>query len=244
MKFAAWLCLASMGHLVAAPAACASDGLSVSLPQLLIEARKSNPDLLAAHKRWEASLARVPQARGLPAPKVGVEWEEIPRGTFKVNQATLMYQLIQSLPFPGKLSMREKVAVKEAQMAGAVFKKAEWDVMTDLKKAYYELLLVDRQKEYEEQLLLWLRQAQASAQARYASGAASQTELLRMESEVLESSNRIAVLQQRRQAMEAHINHLLNRPAETPIGNPSLLDLIPVPSDPDELIIRAREHQP
>lgn len=244
MRLLAGFLAMTVGFAPGAPFAWASDGFAVSLPQLLIEARKSNPDLLAAHKRWEATLARVPQAKGLPAPRIGIEFEEIPRGTFKVNQATLMYQLIQSLPFPGKLSMRQKVAIKEAQMAGASFKKAEWDLITDLKKAYYDLILIDRQKEYEEQLLLWLRQAQASAKARYVSGAASYVELLRMESEVLEVSNEISVLGHRRQALEAHINHLTNRPAETPVGKPAPLTLIEVPSNPEELLAQAREHQP
>ena len=85
----------------------------LSLAHLLDEMRRVNPGLLAARKRWEAAQAKIPQARGLPAPRIGVEFEEIPRGTVKLNQATLMYQLIQSLPFPGKLSLRHQVAVKE-----------------------------------------------------------------------------------------------------------------------------------
>lgn len=223
----------------------AADGVApLILPQLLEEVKRVNPNLLVARKRWEAAQAKVPLATGLPAPRIGVEFEEIPRGTVKLNQATIMYQLIQSLPFPGKLSLRQKVAVKEAQMAAASFKQAEWEVVSELKRAYYDLFLVERELTIGEAELLWLKQAEASALARYATGTISQGELLRIQAEALEASNRLDVLTHRRQALAAHLNHLLNRPAETLVGSSEEVPLMAVPSDPKALFAQAQEQQP
>ena len=103
----------------------------LSLSVLLEEARKANPEIRAARARWDAAQQRVPLATGLPAPRIGIELEEIPRGTLKVDQATTIFSLLQTLPFPGKLSLRHRVALKEAQEAAAMFKQTEWEVLTN-----------------------------------------------------------------------------------------------------------------
>jgi len=228
----------------AAIPAMAADGAALSLPSLLEEARRVNPDLRAARKRWEAAQAKVPLSTGLPAPRIGLEWEEIPKGTVKLDQAMLMYQLIQSLPFPGKLSARKRVAVAEAQMAAMMYKQAEWDLVSQAKAAYYDLYLLDRELEVQQEQLLWLEQAVGAAHARYASGTATQVELLTVQAEALEASTMRSVLLNRRQAMVAHLNHLLNRASHEPFGEPGPIPLAPLPLSPDELLLVAQERQP
>ncbi|MBI2104655.1 MAG: TolC family protein [Candidatus Omnitrophica bacterium] len=235
---------ASVMWQAAAIPAVAADGAALSLPSLLDEARRVNPDLRAARKRWEAAQARVPLSKGLPAPRIGVEWEEIPKGTVKLDQAMLMYQLIQALPFPGKLSARKRVAVKEAQMAAMMFKQAEWDLISQVKAAYYDLYLLDRELEIQQEQLLWLEQAVAAARARYASGTGMQAELLAAQADALEASNMRSILLNRRQATAAHLNHLLNRASHEGLGEPAPLALAPLPLSPEELLLTARERQP
>lgn len=214
------------------------------LPELLLEVRRVNPEITAARKQWEAAQAKIPLAKGLPAPSIGIEFEEIPRGTFKLNQATLMYQLIQSLPFPGKRSLRQQVALKEAQMAASEFKRVEWDVTTMLKSVYYDLFLIDRQVEVGEEKLAWLAQASAVAGARYATGSGPQSQLLQVQGQELEERNQLAVLAHRRKALEAHLNHLLNRHSDAPVGNPGSIRLAAVPDSVDKLTADAQQNQP
>jgi len=246
MRLVSWVLTLAVIQFSIAQAGFASDGAAqpVRLGALLAEALAGNPELLAAHKRLEAAQARVPLAKALPAPRIGVEIEEIPKGTVKLNQATIMYQLIQSLPFPGKLSARHRVAVKEAQVAAMAFKQVEWDITTQLKATYYELFLLDREREILEEQLAWLRQAAGTARSRYATGAGSQAQLLRLQSEELETANELAVFAQRREAMGAHLNHLLNRVAHHPVGAPEPMTLQPLPFSPDELVAAAQERQP
>ena len=214
------------------------------LASVLAQARQRNPALLASKKRWESSRARIPQATGLPAPKIGVEFEEIPRGTVKVNQATVMYQLIQMIPFPGKLSLKHQIAVKEAQIAGVAYQQEEWDVASHVKTTYYDLFLVDRELEIQQEQALWLRQASTTAQARYATGAASKSDVLMAQQDTLAAENQLAVLQSRRASLAAHLNHLINQPPSAPVGLPAPLALMPLTVTPDELIAMARERQP
>ena len=224
--------------------AWAADQGPLTLPALIQEAQRANPDIVAARKRWEAAQHRIRLAKGLPAPRIGVKFEEIPKGTVKVNQATLMYQLIQSLPFPGKLAARQRVAVAEAQQAAAEYKRAEWDVTTALKSAYYDLFLLDRDLELQAQQVVWRQQLAGTAEARYATGEIPQAELLQAQSAALEASTQLVMLRHRRQAMAAHLNHFLNRPAHQPIGAPVPLRLRAVPLSPEALLVHAQELQP
>src|SRR3990167_1958650 len=76
------------------------------LNDLIEEAKKNNPEILSSRKRWDASLARVPQARALDNPQVGITFEKIPRGTLKLNETMpedRMLSISQMLPFFGKL---------------------------------------------------------------------------------------------------------------------------------------------
>ena len=249
-----WMCGLLSGLLiqaVACPPAAAQAAMAqatrpeaLHLDALLAEALAQNPDILAARKQFDAARARIPLAKGLPAPRIGVEFEEIPRGSIKLNQATIMYSLIQSLPFPGKLSARHRVAVAEAQRAGMAFKQAEWNVISQLKSAYYDLWLLDREREILNAQRLWLRQAAAAAQSRYATGMRASTEVLRLQTEELDTINAITVAMHRREATVAHLNHLLNRPMDQPVGEPGALSLIPLPFSPAELVLIAKERQP
>jgi len=216
----------------------------LSLPQLLEEAQRANPNILAARKRWEAAQARIPQSQGLPPPRIGIKFEEIPRGTVRLNQATIIYSLIQSLPFPGKLSLKHQVAIKEAAQAGMVFKQAEWDVLSEVKTAYYDLFLLDREREIQQEQLGWIGQTTAAVQAKYATGLATQAELLRAQGEQLIASNALEVLGDRRQALEAHMNHLLNHPFHSPVGAPEPIPLAWIGFSPDELLLVAQAQQP
>ncbi len=214
------------------------------LPELIAELKAKNPTLREARTRWEAAQARIPLSKGLPAPRIGVEFEEIPKGSVKLNQATLMYQLVQSLPFPGKLSARHRVAVAESQMAAAAFKQTEWEVVSDLKIAYYEIFLLDRELEIQREQVMWFEQAVTSAQARYATGEATFTELVGLQAQLLEAANAGQVLEHRREAMSAHLNHLLNRPVHASVGSPEPIALISLSLTPDELLLMADAAQP
>lgn len=230
----------------ALPVSASADAVtpSLSLPELLAEAQRANPTLREARTRWQAAQARIPQAKGLPAPRIGIEFEEIPKGTVKLNQATIMYQLIQSLPFPGKLSLKHRVAIKDAQLAAMAFKQAEWNIASQMKEAYYELFLLDRELALQQEQRWWIEQAVATAQAQYATGQADQAELLGWQAEALQASNELEVLTHRRRAMAAHLNHLLNRPVHDAVGQPQPMTLQALPATADELVLAATERQP
>lgn len=240
----AFFLIISLGVFPVRPVPAEEPEGELSLSALLEEALRLNPRLRQAQGRWEAALAKIPMAKGLAAPRIGVEFEKIPKGTFQPDRASRMFQLIQSFPFPGKLSARQQVAVKEAQVAAMEFKQAQWEVASMLKGGYYDLFLIDRETAIQEEQLLWLEQAVAVAQARYAAGQAPQHELLRLQAEALEAANAVEVFTHRRLATAAHLNHLLSRSEDEPVGRPEPIPLTEVPGSPETLLETALTHQP
>src|SRR3989338_11359866 len=59
---------------------------TLSLDALIKEAKENNPEILAAKKRYDASIARIPQAKSLDNPSIGISFEKIPKGTLKLNE--------------------------------------------------------------------------------------------------------------------------------------------------------------
>ena len=57
------------------------------LDSLIKEAKEKNPEILAAKKNWESSLARVPQAKSLEDPTIGVKFEKMKGGPLKFDKA-------------------------------------------------------------------------------------------------------------------------------------------------------------
>lgn len=98
---------------------------SLSLDFLIKEARDNNPEILAAKKRWEASLAWIPQAKSLNNPSVGFSFMKIPKGTLKLDNTMSQDRVLfisQMFPFFGKLSLKGKIAIAQSQMAASEYK--------------------------------------------------------------------------------------------------------------------------
>ena len=84
---------------------------TANLPDLITEALRSNPEILADRMAVEAARARIVQARSLDDPELSFESWSIPLNQpTNVNQAdNHMVNLRQRFPFPGKLRLRGEV---------------------------------------------------------------------------------------------------------------------------------------
>lgn len=197
----------------------------LSLPALIKEAKDNNPGLLAAKKRWEASLARIPQAKSLDNPNVGVTFEKIPRGTLKLDKTMTedrMFSITQMFPFLGKLSLKGKIALMESQMAASEYKGKELEIINEVKKAYYDLFMNYKEIELSQDSLKLLEAITKIAEAKYAVGEIPQEDLFKLNLEIAELSNKIQNLKQEQEAKNTLLNSLLNRQPESSLDAPQL----------------------
>lgn len=222
-------------------------GEELTLPALIEEALKNNPELKSAKKNWEASQQRVPQAKSLDNPTVGISFEKIPRGTLKLNKTMpedRMLSISQMIPFFGKLSTKGKIALIESQMMASEYKTKELEIINEVKNSYNELFMHHKLEELNKESLDLLRDISKVAEARYAVGEIEQEEVLKIHLEIARLSNEIENHKKEISAQEAKLNSILNRDIKGALGKPDIKEDISFDKDIDTLYKLTLENQP
>jgi len=165
------------------------------LRELLGEAARNNPEILAAGNEREAALNRVSIAGALDDPmlEAGVVNAPLASQTFRREDMTMkMLGLSQRFPYPGKRGLRQDVAAKDAESVAHAYQETVNRVARDVKTAYFELAFVVESARLVEGNKRVLEQFLKISESRYAVGQASQsdvlkaqTQLTRMEDELL-----------------------------------------------------------
>ena len=203
----------------------ASDEKTISLRLLIDETLSNNPEIKAAKARWEATKAAVPQAKSLEDPLLSVMFDKIPDSS--INPGASMgreYSITQEFPYPGKLGLMGKMAEKEAQMIYEEYRGKERDIVRDVKAAYYDYFMIHKSIEVNLETKEILHHFSKIAEARYATGLVSQWDVLKAQIELSQLANEIIILSQEEESVKARINRLLNRPVESPLGEPAAMN--------------------
>src|SRR2546428_9289438 len=122
------------------PAEATPSAEPLRVDALVAEALKQNPEIEAARQRWRAAQERVPQARALDDPEFKIELFNTPENLDVTRTENTIFGLSQRFPFPGKLSIREGMAVKEAEMAASIVRDKEPEGDSHEKGAYTRLV--------------------------------------------------------------------------------------------------------
>ncbi|MGH7411085.1 MAG: TolC family protein, partial [Candidatus Methylomirabilis sp.] len=191
-----------------------------TLSDLITEALKVNPEIVAARKAVEAAQARIVQARSLDDPELNIESWAIPiNQPTNFNQANMhMVNLRQRFPFPGKLRLRGEVASQEEAMAAARYRAKEREVIAAVKKGYYDLFMAERNIQITQEQLDLLQRILKTAEIRYSVGKVTQQDVIKAQVEQSDLINRLIVAEREHHHAEARLNTLLNRPPGAPIG--------------------------
>lgn len=201
----------------AASQAQAQESSSATLQSVVELARANNFDILAARKMWEMARAKVPAESAYPAPEVGVEYWGFSRSGLNAGSAEeKWYDVAQTVPFPGKLSLRGKSAAHAARREEETFRAAERDVISQVKQAYYELLLAQQTVKVYDETAAILKRIAGIAESKYAIGKASQPSVLRAQVELSKTQNGTITAKQHNDTARAKLNALLSRAPEAP----------------------------
>jgi cobalt-zinc-cadmium efflux system outer membrane protein len=194
----------------------------VNVDQLVEEALQNNPEILAARKKWEVYKEKVPQAYALEDPMFGFGIINLPTNfSFRDEDMTMKeFSISQKFPFPGKRPLMREMAEKEAE---AVSSEIQWkihQVIKDVKTAYYDLSHVYRTTQVIQRNKEILENFAKITETRYAVGEGIQTDVLKAHVEVSKMVDELIMLAQKKRALEAKLNAILNRSLETPVGEP------------------------
>ena len=193
----------------------------VKLADLVAEAERKHPAILATARMVQAKRARVPQARALPDPQLSIGYmgDPAPFKTQANDPASYrQFGVMQEFPYPGKRELRGKIAEKEVDAEGWNVEAARRRVRAEVKLAYFELWGVDRALDTTQKNKDLLEKLARIAEERYKVGKGLQQDVLRAHVEVTRVLQRLTILRQRRRTLEARLNSLLLRPPDSPFG--------------------------
>jgi outer membrane protein TolC len=233
--------------------AFSSPSLSLSadrlvLGELLERARKTNPEL-AALREEAFSAEAIARAEGrLDDPTLKIELEDLstkrPLEAGPGNAMMTRYTLSQMFPFPGKRSLKEQMANKEAEGARAAISSAELELTAMVKEAYFEYAFIDESIRVTNEIKELLSTAAGIAGTMYSTGQVSQQDVIKLNVEQAMLTDELIMLEARREAAAAEIKSLVYMDQSEELGGNAELPKERVSFDAGELMKVALESTP
>ncbi len=219
------------------------------LAPLVEQALRSNREILAAQKKYEAARQRPAEAGSLPDPMVslgytsnGGPWPVAGIGSAPTSNAGISFS--QEMPFPGKRKLRTEIAGKEADAEFQQYLAVRLNVVARLKQAYHQLhhasVSIAFVKRYQDLLQNMVK----IAESRYSVGRAAQQDVFKAQTQFAIFATQLMRCQQERESNTIEINALLNRAQDTPVEVPEDIPPGELPATLDELLAHARTEAP
>lgn len=197
-----------------------------ALQHLIEQALENNPEIKAMQRRFDLMRARIPQAKALDEPMLSVGYMgnitpfQVQKGDPSSGRTI---SISQDLPFPGKRSLRGKVASSDADAEWWAFEQTRRNVVAEVKDAYFDLYYLTKALGVVTKTKTLLEQFIKIAEARYSVGKGIQQDVLKAQVEFSKLIEQQTMLEQRKQIAEARLNSLLYREPESPLGIPEEL---------------------
>lgn len=233
--------------LVLYPGIYASASETVTLNSLVKEALENNPEIKAETAKWEASTKVPSQEGSLPNPIIGGRFKNVSFSEITLGEdprSDIQAFLIQEIPFPGKLSLKEKVAQEQADsqkwLSNAITRK----VIADLKEAYYEWFLVNKSIEITLKDKDLIEKFLEIAEVKYAVGDGIQQDVLKAQVELSRFIEQLELFREREGIEKAKIRSILNRSPESLLGKPEIIEKSPLNFTAEKLYKLTSERAP
>ena len=230
-----------------APLSAQTTGDTLRAPQAVAIALAANPMLRAARLSADAARARVPQAGALPDPELqlGLMNRMVEEFGSTMDPMTMdQVQVMQMLPWPGKLGNAKRAARHSAAAAAADADEQARMLAARVSMAYYDVASMDRAVAVMVRTLDLLEDLADVTTTMYAVGSALQQDVLRAQVEIGRMTEDVARMRQDRLAAAARLNTLLGREATTPVGALELPEPHGEPPPVDSLVAVAMANRP
>lgn len=204
---------------------CAADPPPDAFDALLAELQHANPQLEQARQTWVAAQQQRAQAGALQGPDLTLNEQANTGGPFDFNRRSDFYAyttLTQTLPWPGKRRLAERIADEQAAVAGSQYELLMLQLGSSLQLAVYQLAAAREQRRFVDEDLERLRQLREVAQVRYANNAAAYVEYLNAQVAASSLENDRYALDRQIEDQVAQIDTLLGRPLSAPFEAPDV----------------------
>lgn len=190
---------------------------ALTLDQCLSTAIQQNPLILSSLKQYQASLARVRQAKAFSQPSLNID-SDVQPGVFKFKDSAESYfGLSQTFQFPGKRQLKGKIASRESDELMADIDLLKLDIVFRVKEAFYGLLLAKQKLSYVKQDLDLAQDFLKKTQLKFDTGDVAKVEILRAKVEAAKTANEVRKAENDVRLAKATLNFLLARKKYAPL---------------------------
>lgn len=189
-----------------------------TLDDCLHYAAANNPALRAAHERWRAAEAKIPQATALPDPRLSFA-RYLRSVETRVGPQEHRIGLSQTIPWFGKRALRGDVAGREARALFHDLEAERLRLERRVRADWIELYHLQRSIEVTEANIRLLKDLEAVAQTRVRGGQGL-AGVSKAHFELGKLEDRRRTLKELRKPLEARLNAALNRPVNAVLPRP------------------------
>lgn len=190
------------------------------LDSLIAQALSASDMLRAENARARASRSRIAPSGTRPDPMLMAGFRNVPISSPSLSRDEMTMSMVgvgQTIPYPGKLGLRRRVARAESRAAEARSAEARLAVTRQVTEGYYALagarLVLDAVGRQQR-----LAAALAPAvEARYSTGTSAQADVVIARSEIAMLAQEGAAVAEEARAALGNLNALLARASDTPI---------------------------
>jgi cobalt-zinc-cadmium efflux system outer membrane protein len=192
------------------------------LDEYLVQAAENNPGLKAKFAAYQAALEQVPQIGSLPDPQVMFGYFIRPMET-RVGPQRARISASQMFPWFGTLGLKKNAAAALAKVKYETFAEAKSRLFFDVKSTYYNLYFAAKAIRISEENIGILSTFRSLALIKVESGLASSVDVLRVEMEIADLENQLALLHDNFWALRTTFNNLLDVSGDAAITLPDTL---------------------
>ncbi len=217
------------------------------LDSLINQALKVSPRLKMLEAKYQASESRVNQNSNLPDPMLTLGLANLPTNSFSFTQEPMTGKIVglsQAIPFPGKLGAVADFAEKDAEIVTKEISDAENEIKKNISQNYWELVFVRKAIEVANESKSLLENIAEVVRANYSVSNASQQNILKVELELTNITDRIEELKSKENSLTAMINSQLLRNTRTQIQTNDLPKIEYLNIDESKLDSLAKSYRP
>jgi outer membrane protein, heavy metal efflux system len=213
------------------------------LRDFIVLALERNPDIKASEETARSKVERIRQVTALPDPFLNMKVMPEPVRTAEGDNFFIM-GVSQKLPVPEKLDRAGRVAYEETRVALQQWQATRLRVIADVKRAYFQLYVIDRSADVTQANQDLVRGLIDVARSQVAVGRRSQDDVLRAQVELSNLEAELIVLRQRRVTIVARLNEILDRQPQTEIKTPEEFGVRDVQLTIETLLKKAADANP
>ena len=185
-------------------------------------AAENNPGLKARFSEYMAALEIVPQVKALPDPQVAFGYFIQPVET-RVGPQQFKISASQMFPWIGTLKAKENLAIQAAKVKLEVFEEAKSKLFNEIRSTYFNTYFNHKAIEITMENIDILNTFRKLANIKFESGLVSAIDEYRIEIEIGELENHLALLKDQQKVLEVMFNNFLNTDNKNPVVIPELL---------------------